>query len=50
VRQPLDEKSKRPTGTLTQVARVQNVPQIVFRIGLQNVITVTRDRHFFNTA
>jgi hypothetical protein len=50
VRPPLDGKTKQPNGALTQVARVQNRPQSVFNIGLQNVITVTRDRLFFNTA
>jgi Tol biopolymer transport system component len=50
VRQPLDPKTKRPVGVSASLAGVQNIPQSVFNIGLQNVLTVTRDRLFYNTA
>ena len=50
VRQPLDAVSKRPIGVPVKVAAVQNIPQSVFNINLPNVITVTRERLFYNTG
>ena len=50
VRQQLDAASKRPIGTPVKLMSVQNIPQSVFNIGVQNVITVTRERLFYNTA
>jgi hypothetical protein len=50
VRQAVDVKARKAIGSPVHVANVQNIPQSVFNIGLQNVLTVTRDRVFFNTA
>jgi hypothetical protein len=50
VRQRVELEARKAVGSPVHVANVQNIPQSVFNIGLQNVLTVTRDRVFFNTA
>ncbi|MGH9387305.1 MAG: hypothetical protein ACRD2N_23805 [Vicinamibacterales bacterium] len=50
VRQRLDPVTKRPISDPIPLASVLNVPPSVLNIGLQYVITVTRDRLFYNTA
>jgi Tol biopolymer transport system component len=50
VRQRLDASTKRPIGAPVPLATVLNVPPSILNIGLQYVITVTRDRLFYNTA
>jgi Tol biopolymer transport system component len=50
LRQRIDPSTMRPTGPPAVLALVENVPQSVFNLQLQNVVTVTRDRVFFNTS
>ena len=50
VRQALDPVSRRPIGEPVRLAAIRNFPLSVFYISLQSLITVTRDRVFFNTA
>ena len=50
VRQALDPTTKRAIGNPSPLAPIQNIPQSVFNVGLQNVIAVTRTRIFYNNA
>jgi hypothetical protein len=50
VRQSLDPVTKAPRGNPVKLASVLSVPNSIFNIGMQPVITVTRDRLFFNTV
>jgi hypothetical protein len=50
VRQSLDPTTKRPSGDPIPLAPVLNIPQGVFNIALQNVVSVTEEHVFYNTA
>jgi Tol biopolymer transport system component len=50
VRQALDPVTMQPSGDPVAMAPILSIPQSVFNIALQHVISVTNDRVYFNTA
>jgi Tol biopolymer transport system component len=50
VRQRIDASTRQPLGDPQPLAAILNIPQTVFNIALQYVVTVSKDRVFFNTA